>query len=64
MPITIYKIEEGRKYKRERLMFIVEAHQYIGLVEHFIWVFLYDVMKNPNEVFDQPNNLNLTYLTK
>ena len=40
MPITIYKIEEGRKYKRERLMFIVEAHQYIGLVEHFIWVFL------------------------
>ena len=26
-----------------------------GLTKKFVWVFPYDVMENPNELFDQPN---------
>ena len=29
---------------------------YIGLAKKFVWVFPEDVVKNPNELFGQPNS--------
>ena len=52
----IFRVKSGVKrcYIREKSNKFWLKYN-IGLAKKFIWVFLYDVMENPNEIFGQPN---------
>ena len=38
------------------MWFLSHSHPCTELAKNFIWVILLDVMKNPNKLFEQPNN--------
>ena len=59
--VTKQQQKQGMSYILKSHLITCVSDVYIGLAKMFVWVFLEDVMKNPNKLFGHPDKISARF---